>query len=111
MKGIPAARRRGSPHPREAAWRAAIAVQLKGATPLEGLQEYEVEAEFVLPRDPAEELNPDAIHGADLDNLAKVLLDELKPILPAGDGAVMALRVSKRRATGDEPSGARVSVR
>lgn len=111
IPGIPAARGKGTPSPREAAWRAALSSRFATTSPLEGPHEYHVEAHFILPRDRAEEMNPDAVHGADLDNLSKVLLDALKAVLPAGDGAITSLHVSKRRAADGETAGAHVRVR
>lgn len=67
---------------------------------------------FVLP---ATKFPADHPYGPDLDNLLKRLLDAMNGTVfseaPGKDGAVTLLVATKRRAMGDEPTGAEVTIR
>jgi Holliday junction resolvase RusA-like endonuclease len=64
---------------------------------------------FILPSDKYPKDHP---HGSDLDNLLKPFLDAIGATVlseaEGKDGAIVRLSVSKRKARGSEPTGARL---
>jgi len=72
-----------------------------------------VRIDFVLPNRSYDNNNKKTLYGPDIDNLAAAVLDALEAhVLPelAGDGAIMELMVTKRKAREGEDSGALITV-
>lgn len=110
IEGIPYSRQkvRGD---REAAdrWTQSIIQATKNLPKVKG--PVSMNLKFVLP---ADKYPLDHPYGSDLDNLVKRLLDALNMTIlanvPGMDGAVVQLTVSKRKASQDELTGARVAL-